>query len=184
MSIEIKKQRLLKPTKSKGNQSSNKGSNKGNQTKGNQTKRSQTTKTTAANSGSTAQMRPNSRTSNKAQATQQITAKNPDKSKGYKRKLALFILVLLAVICPKPGLISYQKLGLVSKSIYLPNWFNSQQGQLLDSHHRVLLNQDLEVLYLCPGTEVKPDNCQRYQIINNSGIWSALVFYFQQQLKR
>ncbi|OHU86768.1 MULTISPECIES: hypothetical protein [Pseudoalteromonas] len=96
----------------------------------------------------------------------------PSSRKSPTKWIVLGVIMLIALVFPKPKLITYEKLGLVSQSVYwggLPGI----DPVLFDSnlHPRPALERD--TLYLCADLN-NPDSCQKYQIIEQNGFISAL----------
>lgn len=101
------------------------------------------------------------------------------KGRGILKKITqLFFAVLLvaAIIVPKPQLIVYKKLNLVSRSIYLPGWFGAP-GKFLDSSQRVIINKPLNLIYLCFSIKQPKEQCNRYLFIEQKGMVPALNYY-------
>lgn len=101
------------------------------------------------------------------------------KKSGIVKKLMMAIVglsILAVIIAPKPQLLSYKKLGLVANSIYMPGWFG-QPGTFLDSQQRVVIDKQLGLVYLCYGDVEPKENCNRYQFIEQQGMFAALSHY-------
>jgi hypothetical protein len=103
---------------------------------------------------------------NKAKLQQTDVNKRPTKW------IVLGVLTLAAIIFPKPQLITYEKLGLVSQSVY---WSGALgfDPVLFDSNLHPRPALDRNTLYLCVD-ENNPDSCQKYQIIEQGGFIPAL----------
>jgi hypothetical protein len=89
--------------------------------------------------------------------------------------LLLFIIIIIIII-PKPTLLSYHKLGMVSNSIYWPGVFG-YGATLLDSNLQPQLDSKRKALYLCTDT-VNSKSCQKYKVIADNGIIAAIKAYF------
>lgn len=139
MSIKIKRQKLIDPTKQ----------NK---------KRKSPSATKPQNA---AQVQPKK---------EQITT--VEKKSSHAKYFLLGFIVLAGLIIPKPNLIKYQKLGVVTESIYWPG-FIGIEAKLFDSNLTVSGDIDSGALYFCDqlNTEI---GCQKYHIIEQKGLFGAL----------
>jgi hypothetical protein len=120
-----------------------------------------------------------------AQAAQQARKSKTavKKKSGIVKKLMntiLGLIVLAAIIAPKPQLLIYKKLNLVASSIYIPGFFGSP-GRLLDSPQAVIIDKPMAVVYLCFGQIADKTQCNNYQFIEQKGMFSALGHYLAQQ---
>tara|TARA_R110000823_G_scaffold104471_7_gene222427 strand:+ start:1738 stop:2250 length:513 start_codon:yes stop_codon:yes gene_type:complete len=88
----------------------------------------------------------------------------------------LGLLLFIIIIIPKPTLLSYHKLGMVSNSIYWPGVFG-YGATLLDSNLQPQLDSKRKALYLCTNT-VNSKSCQKYKVIADNGIIAAIKAYF------
>jgi len=88
----------------------------------------------------------------------------------------LGLLLFIIIIIPKPTLLSYHKLGIVSNSIYWPGVFG-YGATLLDSNLQPQLDSKRKALYLCIDT-VNSKICQKYKVIADNGIIAAIKAYF------
>tara|TARA_R110000822_G_scaffold49435_5_gene129546 strand:- start:5741 stop:6253 length:513 start_codon:yes stop_codon:yes gene_type:complete len=88
----------------------------------------------------------------------------------------LGLLLFIIIIIPKPTLLSYHKLGMVSNSIYWPGVFG-YGATLLDSNLQPQLDSKRKALYLCTDT-VNSKSCQKYKVIADNGIIAAIKAYF------
>ncbi|MFC3033890.1 hypothetical protein ACFOEE_15330 [Pseudoalteromonas fenneropenaei] len=109
------------------------------------------------------------------QRNKEMTAREntqPDKKLNVKRWSVGLIVLLVAIIFPKPQLISYEKLGLVAESVYWPG-LPGVDPVLFDSnlHPRPALERN--TLYLCVNKN-DPDSCQKYNIVSKQGFFAAL----------
>ncbi|MBB1371763.1 hypothetical protein [Pseudoalteromonas sp. SR45-4] len=88
----------------------------------------------------------------------------------------LGLLLFIIIIIPKPTLLSYHKLGMVSNSIYWPGVFG-YGATLLDSNLQPQLDSKRKALYLCTDT-VNSKSCQKYKVIADNGIIAAIKAHF------
>lgn len=104
-----------------------------------------------------------------AQATQQEIPQKP----SFKRWITLGVLIIVAILFPKPQLITYEKLGMVATSVYWSG-LPGVEPVLFDSalHPRSAL--DRNTLYLCIDKN-DPNTCQKYQIVKKEGVISAIT---------
>ena len=101
----------------------------------------------------------------------QAKAKN---RKGNKLLITLIVLLVVLFLFPKPQLITYEKIGIVAKSIYWSG-LPGIEPIIFDTklHIRPALERD--TLYLCMDKHI-PDTCQKYKIVQKEGILSAIKF--------
>jgi hypothetical protein len=112
---------------------------------------------------------------NQAQNKSVVTKKKSSRVKKFVQ--FFFSLFFIAfIIAPKPQLLIYKKLDLVANSIYIPGWFG-QPGFLLDSDQRVVIDKPLGLVYLCYKKEQPKEHCNRFNFIEQKGIFSALGHY-------
>ncbi|WP_166109927.1 hypothetical protein [Pseudoalteromonas sp. Z9A5] len=116
-----------------------------------------------------------------AKPNQTISSSNSNNTKKInKPKKGLFItLSIVAVIIlafPKPTLLTYKKLGMVSESIYWSGVFG-YGATIIDSNLHPQLDSKRKYLYLCSDLK-NPQSCQRYQVIADKGLFSAIYKYF------
>ncbi|RZF80683.1 hypothetical protein CWC05_07110 [Pseudoalteromonas ruthenica] len=100
------------------------------------------------------------------------------KPKGKLGQIILFtLLALLAIfmLMPKPQLITYQKLGLVASSIYVPTLLGGPT--LVDSELYLQSIDANKAMYLCRD-RTQADTCHRYEIIKQEGFFAVLVHLF------
>ncbi|WP_404340673.1 hypothetical protein [Pseudoalteromonas mariniglutinosa] len=98
------------------------------------------------------------------------TAAQPKKS---RKGIILFAIILLGfVMMPKPILITYQALGMVSQSVFWPGVFG-HGAIVFDSSLSPMANLERDTLYLCRDKTL-PSSCQKYQIIQQQGFFAAL----------
>ncbi|EWH08997.1 hypothetical protein DS2_14524 [Catenovulum agarivorans DS-2] len=110
-----------------------------------------------------------------AQAAQApVVAKKPSKAKWY----FLALLALVAALLPYPKIITYEKLGVVAESIYIPSRFGSK-AFLLDTNAEVQVDGQNRWLYLC-NTLQGQRHCNRYDIVDTQGFFAAVGKYLEQ----
>lgn len=102
------------------------------------------------------------------------TSQKTKSKKGLFISLAIVIVIILAF--PKPTLLTYKKLGMVSESVYWPGLLG-YGATLIDSNLHPNYDSSRESLYLCSDLQ-KPQNCQKYQVIADNGLFSAIGSYF------
>ncbi|MFY8283569.1 hypothetical protein AAEU31_08565 [Pseudoalteromonas sp. SSMSWG5] len=112
---------------------------------------------------------------NQQQAREQVAQQSiPEielkKSKSRWYTLAAVVLILL--ITPKPILITYEKLGMVSQSVFWPGIFG-YGANLFDSTLSPRADLSRNVIYLCQDKR-KPDTCQKYRVTDKSGFFAAM----------
>ncbi|MBE0362650.1 hypothetical protein PULV_a0185 [Pseudoalteromonas ulvae UL12] len=110
--------------------------------------------------------------SNTLKPTNQIETKKRNWLPTIIISALLGICILLA---PKPALLTYQKSGVTTQSIYWPGIFNTD-AQLLDSHLLATLDNQEKNLFICHN-QTDISGCQKYQVIEKSGPISAAIFY-------
>ncbi|MBD55267.1 hypothetical protein [uncultured Pseudoalteromonas sp.] len=103
-------------------------------------------------------------------AQQSIPEIELKKSKTRWYTLAAVVLILL--ITPKPILITYEKLGMVSQSVFWPGIFG-YGANLFDSTLSPRADLSRNVIYLCQDKR-KPDTCQKYRVTDKSGFFAAM----------
>ena len=86
--------------------------------------------------------------------------------------IAVAIVIAVILIIPKPQLLTYEKLGLVTQSVYWPGLFG-HGAMLFDSHLQPNADLSRNSLYLCQNNK-QPDTCQKYRITEQGGFFSAL----------
>ncbi|WP_372760009.1 hypothetical protein [Pseudoalteromonas sp.] len=90
--------------------------------------------------------------------------------------IASLLLLLLLISFPKPTLLTYKKLDMVSESIFWPGLFG-YGTTLVDSNLRPKLDKQRKALYLCiDANNLK--SCQKYQIVADNGLFSAIKAFF------
>ena len=102
------------------------------------------------------------------------TSQKTKSKKGLFISLAIVIVIILAF--PKPTLLTYKKLGMVSESVYWPGLLG-YGATLIDSSLHPNYDSSRESLYLCSDLQ-KPQSCQKYQVIADNGLFSAIGSYF------
>lgn len=73
-------------------------------------------------------------------------------------------------------MLTYKKLGMVSESVYWPGLLG-YGATLIDSNLHPNYDSSRESLYLCSDLQ-KPQSCQKYQVIADNGLFSAIGSYF------
>ena len=113
-----------------------------------------------------------------AQQKQTKTATVVNKSSGVKKFFQLFFILFLIglIIIPKPKLLVYQKLGLVTNSVYIPGWFGAP-GKIIDSSQRIIIEENLGLVYLCYKKTQPKEHCNRYTFVEEKGMFAALMHY-------
>ncbi|MFY8325471.1 hypothetical protein [Pseudoalteromonas sp. ZZD1] len=86
--------------------------------------------------------------------------------------ITLVILLLIFLITPKPQLITYQKLGLVTQSVYWPGLFG-YGANLFDSSLKPRADLERNTLYLCQNLK-QPATCQKYRVTETKGFFAAM----------
>lgn len=135
-------------------------------------KSSRSTKTTKNKQNRSTATKPNNI---KQSANTSANNKAAQKSKS-SLLTTLGLLLFIIIIIPKPTLLSYHKLGMVSNSIYWPEVFG-YGATLLDSNLQPQLDSKRKALYLCTDT-VNSKSCQKYKVIADNGIIAAIKAYF------
>ncbi|KZN62746.1 hypothetical protein N473_19160 [Pseudoalteromonas luteoviolacea CPMOR-1] len=82
------------------------------------------------------------------------------------------VIALIAILFPKPQLITYQKLNMVTQSVYWPG-LPGIKPILFDSILQPIKASERSTLYLCQDVS-KPSTCQKYAILENHGFIAAL----------
>ncbi len=113
-------------------------------------------------------------TTPKTAAEQSNSANTTVQAKPKSRTLMITLAILLLgfLITPKPQLITYQKLGLVTQSVYWPGIFG-YGANLFDSSLEPRADLERNTLYLCQNLK-QPDSCQKYRITEQKGVFSAI----------
>lgn len=105
------------------------------------------------------------------QTVQQAGASESVK-KSASRWYAIAAVVLIMLITPKPVLITYEKLGMVSQSVYWPGVFGFG-ANLFDSTLIPRADLSRNVIYLCQDKR-DPASCQKYRVTEQSGFFAAM----------
>lgn len=118
---------------------------------------------------------------NRSTTTKPNNIKQSANNKAAKKSksgllITLGLLLFIIIIIPKPTLLSYHKLGMVSNSIYWPGVFG-YGARLLDSNLQPQLDSKRKVLYLCTDT-VNSNSCQKYKVIADNGVVAAIKAFF------
>ncbi|MEL0654104.1 hypothetical protein V6257_03595 [Pseudoalteromonas issachenkonii] len=128
----------------------------------------------------TAQKRKPQRPTQRSTPAEEKTNINNGTNQKTKSKKGLFISLVLVIVMilafPKPTLLTYKKLGMVSESVYWPG-FLGHGATLIDSNLHPNYDSSRESLYLCSDLQ-KPQSCQKYQVIADNGLFSAIRSYF------
>lgn len=113
-----------------------------------------------------------------AQQKQTKSAAQVNKSSGIKKFFQLiFVLFIVGlIIVPKPKLLVYQKLGLVTNSVYIPGWFGAA-GHIVDSTQRVIIEENLGLVYLCYQRDQPIEHCNRFTFVEEKGMIAAFIHY-------
>ena len=119
----------------------------------------------------TKRQRPTRQQQARAQAAQQ-SAPEIELKKSKTRWYALAAVVLILLITPKPVLITYEKLGMVSQSVFWPGVFG-YGANLFDSTLSPRADLSRNIIYLCQDKR-KPDTCQKYRVKEQSGFFAAM----------
>lgn len=98
---------------------------------------------------------------------------HPPKSNQKMVGSLILLIALVLFIIPKPKLITYEALGSVTQSIYWSG-FPTMKPKLYDTSLHLNAALEKDTLYLCYD-EFDPKSCQRYQIIEQSGLLSILI---------
>ncbi|TMN71366.1 hypothetical protein CWB85_11205 [Pseudoalteromonas sp. S1727] len=104
----------------------------------------------------------------------EASVKSPEAIEVKKSRTGLICAAIAAciiLITPKPQLLTYEKLGLVTQSVYWPGLFG-HGTMLFDSHLQPTADLARNSLYLCQNNK-QPDTCQKYRIIEQAGFFAA-----------
>lgn len=83
--------------------------------------------------------------------------------------------VCVAIVAPKPKVVSYRKSGIISESVYWSDWFFAD-GKFSDAQSAPFaLNEDRGFFYVCLDVESQ-QNCQRYDIVETKGVFESLSY--------
>ncbi|NMM41627.1 hypothetical protein [Pseudoalteromonas arctica] len=82
------------------------------------------------------------------------------------------VIMFAILVIPKPQLLTYEKLGLVTQSVYWPGLFG-YGAMLFDSNLQPNADLARNNLYLCQNNK-QPDTCQKYRVTEQAGFFSAL----------
>ena len=130
--------------------------------------------------GKTPQRKKPTASTNKRQAPTQtravkessVSPELPVTKKSRTGLIAAVIIVCAILIIPKPQLLTYEKLGLVTQSVYWPGLFG-YGAMLFDSNLQPNADLARNSLYLCQNNK-QPETCQKYRITEQAGFFSAL----------
>ncbi|WP_462158782.1 hypothetical protein [Pseudoalteromonas sp. GB56] len=120
----------------------------------------------------TQQNKKNVNSDNSAQRTQSTEAKNAKSASGKLIFYSLAIAVIAFIFTPKPQLITYQKLGMVTSSVYLPPVLGGPS--LVDSSLVIQSEPENNSLYLCHNL-AQASSCQKYQIVKREGVFAVIM---------
>jgi hypothetical protein len=115
-----------------------------------------------------------------AQQSLELLPPLPNKTNAAPRSMKsttiiLVTLLVLLILLPKPQLLHYGTLQMDTKSIYWPGMFGYGEG-LIDSHQRVLIDEERQEMYLCFPNQKKED-CTKYRIKQQEGMIAALLHW-------
>lgn len=98
--------------------------------------------------------------------------------KSVKKPILLGILALCVVafiVIPKPQHLVYKRAKVVSEGLYWDGFGKS--GVLLDANASfVRYDTDTDHLHICYNTGGDKDVCQQYTVIENKGLFSAVIY--------
>lgn len=103
-----------------------------------------------------------------------------DRAKKKRMQIAMTVMLTIVVafiIAPKPRLIHYQKLNVEAYSIYIPQAF-TDAGYLIDSTQKAIIDEKLNLLFLCRNTQ-DVGECLQYEIIETKGLFITTWFWFK-----
>ncbi|ATG78203.1 hypothetical protein [Pseudoalteromonas sp. 1_2015MBL_MicDiv] len=126
------------------------------------------------------QRRPRTASQGAISETQSTTISSQGGKETKSKKgliITLSIALLIIITFPKPTLLTYKKLGMVSESIYWPGVFG-YGATIIDSNLHPQLDSRRKSLYLCTNPE-SLNNCQKYQVIADHGLFAAIGSYFK-----
>jgi hypothetical protein len=101
-------------------------------------------------------------------------------TKSIKLLGFIVFLALIYFISPKPQLLTYEKMGLINKSIYWPGFYKFKPF-ILDSNLRANANIQANNLFLC-HENIATLPCQKYKIINTEGPIAVAMFLYKEQI--
>jgi|JI7StandDraft_1071085.scaffolds.fasta_scaffold00562_6 hypothetical protein len=115
-----------------------------------------------------------------AQQSLELLPPLPSKADAAPRSMkstmiVLVALVMLLILLPKPQLLHYGTLQMSTTSIYWSGLFGYGEG-LIDSHQRVLLDEERQEMYLCFPNQ-KKEECTKYRIKQQQGMIAAFVYW-------
>jgi len=120
----------------------------------------------------TSTKRSNPVTSHNTANTANDLSTDENKPKSRKLIISIIVIVLGFLITPKPQLITYQKLGLVTQSVYWPGLLG-YGANLFDSSLQPRADLERNTIYLCQDLK-QPATCQKYRITEKSGFFAAM----------
>lgn len=111
-----------------------------------------------------------------AQAAQQKIATKPKATPKKSLWLSLAFIAFIALIIPKPQLISYQKLNVVGTSIYWPG-FLGLPATIFDSDLSLSGEIEQGKIFLCDNINQNV-GCHKYQVVKQEGFISVILSLF------
>ncbi|MBB1364931.1 hypothetical protein H5154_00765 [Pseudoalteromonas sp. SR44-5] len=104
--------------------------------------------------------------------TQTASSELAETKKSRTGIIVAGVIVFAILVIPKPQLLTYEKLGLVTQSVYWPGLFG-YGAMLFDSNLQPNADLARNSLYLCQNNK-QPDTCQKYRVTEQAGFFSAL----------
>ncbi|CAM4322235.1 hypothetical protein [Pseudoalteromonas ostreae] len=104
--------------------------------------------------------------------TQTASSELAETKKNRTGLIVAGVIVFAILIIPKPQLLTYEKSGLVTQSVYWPGLFG-YGAMLFDSNLQPNADLARNSLYLCQNNK-QPDTCQKYRVTEQAGFFSAL----------
>jgi hypothetical protein len=115
-----------------------------------------------------------------APVQQQASAPTLQVTETKKPKMGLWVtlavVAVVALITPKPRLITYEAKGHVTQSIYWPG-FLFIEGKLFDSTLSVDEQQNGKVLYIC-DKQNQSIGCQKFKLVQEHNLIETISYYF------
>jgi len=99
-------------------------------------------------------------------------------TKSIKLLGFMAFLSLIYFISPKPQLLTYEKMGMINKSIYWPGFYKFKPF-ILDSNLRANANIQANNLFLC-HEKLTTLPCQKYKIIDIEGPIAVAIFLYKE----
>ncbi|MEO2266375.1 hypothetical protein V1358_03395 [Pseudoalteromonas sp. YIC-656] len=126
-------------------------------------------------SASSQQNKNNMASDHAADTAENTTAQNTKSASSKLIFYAIIIAIIAFIFTPKPQLLTYQKLGMVTSSVYLPPILGGPS--LVDSSLVVQSEPEDNSLYLCHDLG-QTNTCQKYQIVKREGVFAVIVHLF------